>query len=273
MFLPIEFKVEKNRVLVPIGEPCPFNCTYCYTRSGEIGASRHSIEEIVQTLQRFASNNSFDIIQLGYDGDPFAHPDRGIALLRYISFIGKHINFSTKALLHHSLLQTLAEIQRTMMANGTLLTALVSFSCWDSALLIESRVPAPVERMQTIKGLKEAGVPTFLALRPILPHISYTEFARLIDEGTRAGCDGFVPGPFYVDQKRRFARFIPKEVLDAVPSQQVTVSWSAHEPQWRRYEDPERLQHITSMIEQKGGRVFFSSVDAIEFACRERLPI
>lgn len=273
MSSPILFSVEKRRVLVPVGEPCSFQCAYCYTRNGDIGIAKRSTDEIIQAFQNFARNNDFDIIQLGYDGDPFAHPSRGIKLLQDISTMGKHVNFSTKAFLQDAILQKLVDIQRTLFMYKATLTALISLSCWDSASTIEPKTPAPCERVRTIEGLKRIGVPTFVALRPILPQIPYVEYKQLIEACMQAGCDGFIPGPFYVDKKKRFARFIPSEVLDATPSQQVTVSWSAHAPIWTRYEDPKRMQSIADMITKAGGQVFFSSVDAIEYACKERQAV
>jgi len=44
----IQFKVEQGRVLVPVGEACPFACKYCYTRGGEIGPSRATADEILR---------------------------------------------------------------------------------------------------------------------------------------------------------------------------------------------------------------------------------
>jgi hypothetical protein len=47
------------------------------------------------------------------------------------------------------------------------------------------------------------------------------------------------------------------------------VSWSAHTPLWKRYEDEQLLQQIADLVEEKGGRVFLSSVDAQTFESRK----
>src|SRR5579863_6198578 len=177
------FKVEKDRVLVPVGEPCLFGCRYCYTRGGEIGLSRVNAENILFAFQEFVRDASFETIQFGYDGDPFAHPERGIAMLKRLATMGKHVNFSTKALLEESTLNALSDIRRSMNAMGTTLSALVSLSCWSSAPLVEPHTPSPRERMQTVTRLKRIGVPVFIAVRPILPHIPDEEYERIADEG------------------------------------------------------------------------------------------
>lgn len=259
----ISFTVEKNRVLVPVGEPCPFGCRYCYTRGGEVGLSRVSAEDVLSRFRQFALEASFDTIQFGYDGDPFARPERGITMLKQLATMHKHVNFSTKAFLEGATIDALHEIRRYMETAGTTLSALVSLSCWDSASAVEPHTPTPRERIMTIENLTRIGIPAFIAVRPVLPHILDSEYERIAVEGIRAGCEGFILGPLYADARGRFVRFIPPATLAKVPGRTGSVSWSAHAPMWTRYEDPARLQQLLSMIERKGGRTFLSSADAV----------
>jgi hypothetical protein len=60
----ILFKVEQNRVLVPVGEPCPFGCRYCYTRGGEVGLARVEAEDILSRLEEFALYTPFETFSL-----------------------------------------------------------------------------------------------------------------------------------------------------------------------------------------------------------------
>ena len=132
----ILFKVEKERVLVPVGEPCPFGCKYCYTRGGEVGLSKINAEKILLQFQNFVNTTPFETIQFGYDGDPLARPERGIAMLRRLATMGKNVNFSTKASLEVPTLNALEDIQRSMEEDGTILSAFISVSCWDSASIV-----------------------------------------------------------------------------------------------------------------------------------------
>jgi DNA repair photolyase len=270
----ILFTVEKNRVLVPVGEPCPFGCRYCYTRGGEVGLSRVSAQEILDRFQEFVEGNadSFGTIQFGYDGDPFARPERGITMLAELAKTGKHINFSTKALLRETEVQALKGIAEKIHRAGATLSALVSISCWDSAAVVEPHTPTPAERVLTIARLKEINIPVFISVRPILPHIADREYERMVDEALLVGCDGFILGPLYADEKKRFVRFIPAGILSEIPSKRGVVPWSAHAPTWTRYEDSARLARLQEMMEQKGGRVFLSSADAMALV-REQGPV
>ena len=262
----ILFKVEQNRVLVPVGEPCPFGCRYCYTRGGEVGLARVEAEDILWCLQEFAQYTPFETIQFGYDGDPFARPERGLAMLSQLAAMGKHVNFSTKALLEEPILAELSELRRMMEARGTTLSALVSLSCWESAPVVEPHTPSPAERMRTVANLARSGIPVFIAIRPVLPHLPDAEYERIVVEGVCAGSQGFIVGPLYADARGQFVRFLPPDALETVPRRTDTVPWSAHAPKWTRYEDPDRLQTLTWMIERLRGRAFVSSADAVRLA-------
>jgi DNA repair photolyase len=259
----ILFTTEKNRVLVPVGKPCVFGCKYCYTRGRDIEISRLNAEDILSDFQQFAHEASFETIQFGYDSDPFSQPERGIAMLGQLAKMQKHVNFSTKALVEGPLLEALSAIRSSMAAADRRLSALVSLSCWESAQTVEPHTPSPQERIRTVANFKSIDIPTFIAVRPILPHIPDSEYERIADEGIRAGCDGFILGPLYADDRGQFVRFIPSAQLAATPHRRGSVSWSPHAPVWTRYEDTERLQRLLQMIEHKGGRTFLSSADAV----------
>ena len=263
----ILFTTEKNRVLVPVGKPCVFGCKYCYTRGRDIEISRLKAEDILADFEQFAHDASFETIQFGYDSDPFSQPERGIAMLGQLAKLHKHVNFSTKALVEGPLLEALSAVRSLMDAADRRLSALISLSCWDSAQTVEPHTPSPQDRIRTVANLKSIDVTAFIAVRPILPHIPDSEYEQIAEEGIRAGCDGFILGPLYADDRGQFVRFVPSTVLAATPSSRGSVSWSPHSPVWTRYEDAERLQRLLEMIEQKGGRTFLSSADAV--ACMQ----
>jgi DNA repair photolyase len=269
----LQFHVEKGRVLVPVGIPCPFGCKYCYTRSGEVGPLRVRPQEIVQRFQAFAllHQAAFHTIQVGYDSDPFAYPERGIELLHGLCVLGKHLNISTKACIEGEALFGLAEV-RAHLASHLTLSALVSLSCWESAPVVEPYTPTPAQRMLTIRNLKRIGVPALVAVRPVLPHIADVEYERIFDEAIQAGCEGFVFGPLYADVEERFVRFVPKEALRRTPGRNVVVPWSAHAPHWTRYEDEPRMQRLASLAQEKGGQVFWSSALAVAYLAQHMLP-
>jgi DNA repair photolyase len=269
----LQFHVEKGRVLVPVGIPCPFGCKYCFTRSGEVGPPRVRPEIIAQRFHDFALANydAIDTIQVGYDSDPFAFPVRGIELLHNLSTLGKHLNVSTKACIEGEALKGLTEV-RAHLASHLVLSALVSLSCWESAPLVEPHTPTPVQRMKTIRNLKRIGVPSLVAVCPVLPHIADAEYERIFDEAIGAGCEGFLFGPLYADAEERFVRFVPKEALSKTPGRRVVVPWSAHAPHWTRYEDEPRMLRLATLAQEKRKHVFWSSAPAVEHLIHHMLP-
>ncbi|GHP00575.1 hypothetical protein KSF_106220 [Reticulibacter mediterranei] len=260
--LPVKFEVEKGRILVPVGKPCPYGCRYCYTRGGEVGPARTRAGTILEQFEEFAKTHVFNTIQFGYDSDPFAFPERGVMMLERLAQLGRHLNFSTKSCIEGTVLDALAKI-RSNLASEITFTALVSLSCWHSAEKVEPRTPTPEQRMQTVSNLMRIGIPAFIAVQPFLPHIEMAEYEHLIGEALCAGCAGFVLGPLYADKEERFVSFLPKGALSKIPGEETIISWSAHHPVWTRYEDP-RLRQVAIFAQSCGGPVYWSSADAID---------
>jgi DNA repair photolyase len=262
----VAFLAQKGRVLVPIGVSCPFGCQYCYTRDNPIGEEMENPAEILSSLRCYLQEHGHEVrtIQFGYDGDPFATPIRAMVMLKALSNMGKHVNFSTKAHIHDTLLCNVQQL-RQQMPSHLVFSALVSLNCWQSASYIEPRTPAPYLRMQTVNNLRGIGVPAFIAVRPIHPHIGDAEYEKIADMAQDAGAQGFVLGPLYDDMAGSFTRFIPQGVLQAVPYSRDVVPWFPHQPTWDRYEDPDQLARLIDVFARRA-EVFTSSADAMKWA-------
>lgn len=79
------------------------------------------------------------------------------------------------------------------------LVAFVSMSGLESAAVLEPKAPSPERRIETIKRLYEAGIPTFVYLKPLTPLVSDEELERLIRK-TEGSCTGWVVGKMYFDE-------------------------------------------------------------------------
>jgi DNA repair photolyase len=126
--------------------------------------------------------------------------------------------------------------------------------------------------MKTIRNLKRIGVPSLVAVCPVLPHIADAEYERIFDEAIGAGCKGFLFGPLYADADERFVRCVPKEALRKMPGRNVIVPWSAHALHWTRYEDELRMHRLATFAQGKGRHVFWSSALAVEHLVQNMLP-
>ena len=55
---------------------------------------------------------------------------------------------------------------------------------------LEPRAPAPRKRLAAIKALREAGVPAYVAIAPVIPQITDHELEAIIARGAEAGASG-----------------------------------------------------------------------------------
>ena len=55
---------------------------------------------------------------------------------------------------------------------------------------LEPRAPAPRKRLAAIKALREAGVPAFAAIAPVIPQVTDHELESIVAAAAEAGADG-----------------------------------------------------------------------------------
>ncbi|MDQ3788309.1 MAG: hypothetical protein M3422_13835, partial [Actinomycetota bacterium] len=194
--LPYVLSVRERRILVPISRSCPFGCRYCYADDDAIAPNDElDLERVAAALDRVPAD-SYDVIQLGYDGDPIASAQALRALLPRLVATGKHVNISTKGIAGARLRSFLGEMHRRTPSGISLN---VSATCWESAPEIEPRTPAPARRLSSASALTtEYGIPFVLSLRPLLPSVPDSELFTLLDHARDNGAVAAVTGPLYV---------------------------------------------------------------------------
>jgi DNA repair photolyase len=83
------------------------------------------------------------------------------------------------------------------MAAARLATVVVSVTTLDAriARTLEPRVPHPKRRLAAIRALTDAGIPTYVSLAPVIPHITDHEMEAIIAAAADAGALGafFLP--------------------------------------------------------------------------------
>lgn len=269
--LPYELVARERRVLVPIGRRCPFGCRYCYAGDPELTAAQPlSAGAIVAALEKL-SPDSFDIIQLGYDGDPLASRGRLREMLPVLADTGKHINISTKGTASPELRHFLADMHaRTRMG----LSLNVSATCWGSAPDIEPRTPAPARRLDSAAALRaQASIPFFLSLRPLLPSVPDTELHELLRYARDSGATAAVTGPLYVLPDGSNMAWSRQSYANVPPA---SVTWSPVPVRYRRIGDDQRVAGLTSYAEQIGLPLYPKNAPAlqrlVDSACLKQQP-
>ena len=83
------------------------------------------------------------------------------------------------------------------MARKGLAVVCVSVTSLDpkTAMTLEPRAPAPAKRLAAVKALSDAGVPTYVSIAPVVPHVTDGELEAILEGAAAAGARGafFIP--------------------------------------------------------------------------------
>ena len=83
------------------------------------------------------------------------------------------------------------------MARQGLVVVCVSITSLDArtAMTLEPRAPAPAKRLAAVKALSDAGVPTYVSIAPVVPHVTDGELEAILEAAASAGARGafFIP--------------------------------------------------------------------------------
>jgi len=120
------------------------------------------------------------------------------------------------------------------MAERNLVKVAISVTTLDQKLarVMEPRAPTPARRLQALRQLSDAGVPTSVMVAPIIPAINDAEIERILDAAVLAG----VKSAGYVLLR------LPLELRDLFR-------------EWLQENFPDRVGHVFKLIrEMRGGK-------------------
>ena len=78
------------------------------------------------------------------------------------------------------------------MASRNLVKVAISVTTLDAKLarVMEPRAPTPARRLDALRALAQAGIPTRVMVAPVIPAINDAEIERILDAAAAAGVDG-----------------------------------------------------------------------------------
>ena len=120
------------------------------------------------------------------------------------------------------------------MAERNLVRVALSVTTLDAKLArtMEPRAATPARRLEALRQLSAAGVPTSVMVAPVIPALNDQEIERILDAAKAAGCTG----AGYVLLR------LPLEVRDLFK-------------EWLMANFPDRYRHVLSLIRQtRGGK-------------------
>ncbi len=229
---------------------CEHGCVYCFARPthaylglspGLDFESKLFVKpEAAELLEKELSNPKYTpaVLAIGTNTDPYQPIERRYKVMRRILEVLDRTNHPVGIVTKSALVLRDLDILARMAERGLVKVALsVTTLDPDLARKMEPRAATPMRRLETLRRLSQAGVPTTIMVAPIIPAINDMDIERILEAGKMAG----VKEAGYVLLR------LPLEVRDLF-----------HE--WVREHFPDRADKVIHIVrETQGGKDYDST--------------
>ena len=224
---------------------CEHGCSYCFARpthaylghSAGIDFERDIYVKVnaVELLRRELADKRYKVkpIAMGTNTDPYQPAERKHKLTRQILEVmleTRHpVTICTKSALVVRDLDILTELAKLGLVRVAL-----SVTSMDRILSrkLEPRASSPEKRLEALRLLSEAGVPTMVMAAPMIPAVNDMELERILDAAAAQG----------VKDAGMVLLRLPNEVRDIFR-------------EWLLAHFPDRVKHVLSLVrDTRGGR-------------------
>ena len=228
---------------------CEHGCVYCFARPTHayLGLSPGldfeskllAKPDAPQLLERELAAEGYEprMIAIGTNTDPYQPIERDLKIMRGILEVldraGHPVGIVTKSALVTRDIDILAR-----MAKRDLAKVAISVTTMDARLArsMEPRASTPARRLEALRRLSDAGIPTAAMVAPVIPGLNDMEIERILDAAAHAG----VKEASYVLLR------LPLEVRDLFR-------------EWLMANYPDRYRHVFTLIrDMRGGRDYDS---------------
>ncbi|MFY2764017.1 PA0069 family radical SAM protein [Arenimonas sp. MALMAid1274] len=229
---------------------CEHGCSYCFARPS------HSYLELSPGLdfetRLFAKTNAAERLRaelarpgyrcapiaMGTNTDPYQPIERRYRITRQLIELLAECRHPFTLLTKNALIERDLDLLAPLAREG-LVSAALSVTTLDNRLAarMEPRASAPHRRLQAIRRLAEAGVPTGVMFAPVIPAVNDHELEHVLEAAREAGATraGYV------------LLRLPHELKQ-------------HFRDWLDVHHPERAEHVMSLVRQsRGGRDYDAS--------------
>jgi len=224
---------------------CEHGCIYCFARPThaylglspglDFESKLYMKPDAPELLERELSARNYTpkTIAIGTNTDPYQPIERRYAIMRRILEVleraGHPVGIVTKSNLVTRDIDILSR-----MARRKLVRVGISVTSLDAKLarVMEPRAPTPARRLEALRELASAGIPTTVMAAPIIPAINDAEIERILEAAAACG----VEAAGYVLLR------LPLEVRDLFR-------------EWLQANFPDRERHVFALIRQtRGGK-------------------
>jgi DNA repair photolyase len=175
------------------------------------------------------------VMAMGTNTDPYQPIEKSERITRSVLEVLQRTRHPVGIVTKSALVQRDIDILAPMAAQG-LAKVGISITTLDRTLArtMEPRAPTPSRRLETVKRLSEAGIPTMVMVAPIIPVLTDPEIERILDAAKAAGAReaGYV------------LLRLPNEIKDLFQ-------------QWLAEHRPDSLNHVMSLVRStRGGKAY-----------------
>ena len=224
---------------------CEHGCIYCFARPThaylglspglDFESKLYMKPDAPELLERELSAAKYSprTIAIGTNTDPYQPIEKKYEIMRRILQVLDRANHPVGIVTKSALVLRDIDILASM-AKRNLAKVALSVTTLDPALarVMEPRAATPQRRLNALRELSSAGIPTTVMVAPIIPAINDEEIERILDAAKAAGCTG----AGYVLLR------LPLEVRDLFK-------------EWLMANFPDRYRHVLSLIRQtRGGK-------------------
>jgi DNA repair photolyase len=179
---------------------CEHGCVYCFARPTHcfLGHSAgldfetklYARTNAAELLEKELSNPRYQpaCMAIGTNTDPYQPIERERRIMRSILEVLERTSHPVGIVTKSALITRDIDIL-ARMAERRLARVCVSITTLDAkiARAMEPRAPTPTKRLDAVRQLAEAGIPTTVMVAPIIPALTDPEIERILDAAQEAG--------------------------------------------------------------------------------------
>ncbi|RYE82808.1 MAG: PA0069 family radical SAM protein [Hyphomicrobiales bacterium] len=179
---------------------CEHGCVYCFARPThaymgmspglDFESKLFAKPNAAELLERELAKPGYEprSIAIGTNTDPYQPIEKSWKIMREVLEVLEAANHPVGIVTKSSLVTRDIDILSRMAAKGLARVAL-SITTLDRTLAraMEPRAATPAKRLEAVKALSEAGIPTMVMTAPIIPGLTDHEIERLLDAAVTAG--------------------------------------------------------------------------------------
>jgi DNA repair photolyase len=181
---------------------CEHGCIYCFARPThsyldlspglDFETKLFAKENAAQLLRKELSKPGYrcEVTALGVNTDCYQPIEREKRITRSILEVFSEFHHPVVIVTKSSLIERDIDILELMAKEG-LVQVMVSVTTLDADLArkLEPRAPAPYRRLEAVRRLTEAGIPTGVLIAPVIPFLNDKDLERILEAAKEAGAN------------------------------------------------------------------------------------